>query len=344
MKTQLFDFNLPEELIAQKPSDKRENAKLLLLDRSDDSISDHHFYNIVDLISKNSVLVLNDTKVIPARLFGTKDDTNANIELLLLTETVKDTWEALVKPAKKVNLGTVISVYNQNGKKVISFKCIEKKDEGICVFETSYDGIFLEKLDEVGTLPLPPYIHEKLSTDDRYQTVYANLSGSAAAPTAGFHFTKEIIKELAEKGVEIVYVTLHVGLSTFRPVKESEISNHQMHYEKYIITDEAAKTLNKAKKNNKKIIAVGTTSVRTLESNYVDGKFHAGEFNTNIFIYPGYTFKVVNEIITNFHLPKSTLVMLISAFYERNKIINAYNYAIGQKYRFFSFGDSMYIK
>ena len=344
MKTDLFNFELPEQLIAQKPSEKREEARLLVLDRKTNNLDNRFFYDIPNLLPKDSVLVLNDTKVIPARLVGVKENTNASIEILLLKELKSNEWEALCKPAKKVKIGSIINVLNNDNKIVISFECIGERDEGIRIFKTKYEGIFLERLEEVGRLPLPPYIRKQLVGDDRYQTVYANHNGSAAAPTAGFHFTEEVLAKIKNKGIEIIYVTLHVGLGTFRPVKETDISKHEMHKERYVITEEASEKLNKAKKAGKKIIAVGTTSVRTLESNFVNDKFYPGQFETSIFIYPGYQFRVVDHIITNFHLPKSTLVMLISAFAGRDAIINSYKYAISEKYRFFSFGDSMFIK
>ncbi len=339
MKTKDFNFKLPDNLIAQHPSQKREESRLLVVNREDDSINHLHFYDIINELDKNSLLVLNNTKVIPARLIGIKEKTNANIEVLLLKEIEKDVWEALVKPAKKIKVGDTVTF----GDGKLQLTCINIKEEGIRVFKTIYQGIFLEVLDELGKMPLPPYIKESLKDKDRYQTVYAKIPGSSAAPTAGFHFTNEILKKIKEKGIDIVYITLHVGLGTFRPVQVDNIEEHTMHKEDYYIDEDTANKLNEAIKLKKKIIAVGTTSVRTLESNF-NGKINPGFYSTNIFIYPGYKFKVVDSIITNFHLPKSTLLMLISAFYEKNKIIKIYEEAIKLKYRFFSFGDSMFIK
>ncbi len=339
MKVDLFDYHLPKENIAQHPEEKRDHSKLLVVNKSNDTVKHRHFYDILDELTANDVLVMNNTKVIPARLIGEKTDTKAVIEVLLLKELEKNTWEALTKPAKKVKIGTVVSF----GNGVLKMECIDIKDEGIRVYKAIYEGIFLEVLEHLGTMPLPPYITEKLEDQNRYQTVYALNPGSAAAPTAGLHFTKELIEKIKEKGVEIVEVTLHVGLGTFRPVQVDEILDHQMHYESYEITKEASEKLNYFKSINKNIIAVGTTSVRTLEANYNNG-FHEGFYSTNIFIYPGYQFKVVDSIITNFHLPKSTLMMLISAFYDREKILKIYEEAINLHYRFFSFGDSMFIK
>lgn len=339
MKVDLFDYHLPKENIAQHPAEKRDHSKLLVVNKSDDTIKHRHFYDILDELTPNDVLVMNNTKVIPARLIGQKADTHAVIEVLLLKELEKNTWEALTKPAKKIKIGTIISF----GDGVLKMECIDIKDEGIRVYKMFYEGIFLEVLEHLGTMPLPPYITEKLDDQNRYQTVYALNPGSAAAPTAGLHFTQELLSKIRQKGVEIVEVTLHVGLGTFRPVQVDEILDHTMHYESYEISKEASDKLNYFKSINKNIIAVGTTSVRTLEANYNNG-FHEGFYSTNIFIYPGYQFKVVDSIITNFHLPKSTLMMLISAFYDREKILSIYEIAVIENYRFFSFGDSMFIK
>lgn len=338
MKVNDFDFELPKELIAQSPLEKRDSSKLLILDQNTHEILHKNFYNIVDYIDTGDILVLNETKVLPARLFGNKTTTNANIEILLLKEIKKDTWETLVKPARRIDIDDKIS-FND----ILVATCVGVKDEGIRIFKMDYEGIFIEILDKLGSMPLPPYITERLKDNNRYQTVYAHNLGSAAAPTAGLHFTEELLNKLKDKGVEIIYVTLHVGLGTFRPVGTELVEEHKMHSEDYFITDEVASKLNDAVKNNKKIIAVGTTTIRTLESNF-DGMFHPGHFSTNIFIYPGYKFKVVDELITNFHLPKSSLIMLVSAFYDKEKIMNAYNIAIQNKYRFFSFGDAMFIK
>ncbi|HHT55423.1 MAG TPA: tRNA preQ1(34) S-adenosylmethionine ribosyltransferase-isomerase QueA [Acholeplasma sp.] len=339
MKVSDFDFNLPKELIAQSPLEKRDNSKLMVLNQVDNSLVHDNFYNIVNYFNRGDVLVLNETKVLPARLFGKKAQTMANIEILLLKEIDKDVWETLVKPARKIKVGDQVLFDN-----LLTATCLEVKDEGLRVFKMDYQGIFIEILDQLGSMPLPPYITEKLEEKNRYQTVYANKLGSAAAPTAGLHFTKELLEAIKNKGVEILYVTLHVGLGTFRPVNTDLVEEHHMHSEDYFISSDVASRLNDAVNNNKRIIAVGTTSIRVLESNFNDNKFNYGNFSTNIFIYPGYKFKVVDELITNFHLPKSSLIMLVSAFYNKESIMNAYIEAINKKYRFFSFGDSMYIK
>lgn len=339
MKLELFDYDLPKSHIAQHPKDKRDHSKLLVVDREKQTTKDCLFYDILDELNSNDVLVMNNTKVIPARLIGEKIDTHAVIEVLLLKELEKNTWEALTKPAKKIKIGTIVSF----GDGTLKMECIGIKDEGIRIFKAIYEGIFLEVLDSLGTMPLPPYITEKLEDKSRYQTVYAKYAGSAAAPTAGLHFTKELLEKIKAKGVEVLEITLHVGLGTFRPVQVDDVLEHQMHYESYEINQDTARLLNQYKKEGKRIIAVGTTTVRTLESNYNDG-FHAGNYSTNIFIYPGYQFKVIGAIITNFHLPKSTLIMLISAFYNREKVLEVYKEAVKKNYRFFSFGDSMFIK
>ncbi|HEY8406142.1 MAG TPA: tRNA preQ1(34) S-adenosylmethionine ribosyltransferase-isomerase QueA [Acholeplasma sp.] len=339
MKLDLFDFDLPKELIAQHPLEKRDHSRLMVVDRKNDSVEHRHFFDIVDELDANDVLVMNNTKVIPARLIGIKDVTNALIEVLLLKEVKPRVWEALTKPAKRVKVGTKITF----GDRLLILECIEEKEEGIRVFNAYYDGIFLEILDKLGTMPLPPYITESLKDQNRYQTVYAVTPGSAAAPTAGLHFTQELLQKIKDKGVEILEITLHVGLGTFRPVAVDTVEAHKMHYETYHINPDTAIKLNEALKQKKRIIAVGTTTIRTLESNF-DGLFHPGTFDTNIFIYPGYQFKVVQALITNFHLPKSTLIMLISAFYNREKVLELYKLAIKEEYRFFSFGDSMFIK
>lgn len=339
MKLELFDYDLPKSHIAQHPKDKRDHSKLLVVDREKQTTKDCLFYDILDELNSNDVLVMNNTKVIPARLIGEKIDTHAVIEVLLLKELEKNTWEALTKPAKKIKIGTIVSF----GDGTLKMECIGIKDEGIRIFKAIYEGIFLEVLDSLGTMPLPPYITEKLEDKSRYQTVYAKYAGSAAAPTAGLHFTEELLEKIKAKGVEVLEITLHVGLGTFRPVQVDDVLEHQMHYESYEINQDTARLLNQYKKEGKRIIAVGTTTVRTLESNYNDG-FHAGNYSTNIFIYPGYQFKVIGAIITNFHLPKSTLIMLISAFYNREKVLEVYKEAVKKNYRFFSFGDSMFIK
>lgn len=341
MKTDDFDYELPERLIAQTPLEKRDDSKLMILDRKTGEIIHETFHNIINYLDKDDVLVLNDTKVIPARIIGEKEDTKAVIELLLLRNIENNDWLCLAKPAKRIKTGTIISF--GNGK--LKAKCLEVLDEGIRKIEFIYDGIFYEILDELGSMPLPPYIKEKLEDKDRYQTVYAKNNGSAAAPTAGLHFTKELLKAIEEKGINICYITLHVGLGTFRSVNVEDVTKHKMHSEFYHMSKEVADILNNAKKNNKRIIAVGTTSTRTLEtimSKYNCFKETSGW--TDIFIYPGYTFKAIDAQITNFHLPKSTLIMLISAFASKELIMKAYSIAVKHEYRFFSFGDSMFIK
>lgn len=335
-----FDYNLPERLIAQVPLEDRSASKLLVLNKNNGAIEHKHFKEIIEYFNEGDTIVLNDTKVIPARLIGEKTDTKAVIEVLLLKNIENNLWEALAKPAKRVKLGTVVSF----GDGLLKAKCVEIKDEGIRIFELIYNGILYEILDKLGTMPLPPYIHEQLENQDRYQTVYAKNLGSAAAPTAGLHFTEELLEELKAKKVNIAYVTLHVGLGTFRPVNTENILEHHMHSEYYELNADTAKLLNETKENNKRIIVVGTTSVRVLEtvmSKY--GKLVECSGFTDIFIYPGYEFKIVDNLITNFHLPKSTLIMLISALAGREKVLNAYNEAIKNNYRFFSFGDSMFI-
>ena len=341
MKTDDFDYELPERLIAQTPLEKRDDSKLMILDRKTGEIIHETFHNIINYLDKDDVLVLNDTKVIPARIIGEKEDTKAVIELLLLRNIENNEWLCLAKPAKRIKTGTIISF--GNGK--LKAKCLEVLDEGIRKIEFIYNGIFYEILDELGSMPLPPYIKEKLEDKDRYQTVYAKNNGSAAAPTAGLHFTKELLKAIEEKGINICYITLHVGLGTFRPVNVEDVTKHKMHSEFYHMSKEVADILNNAKENNKRIIAVGTTSTRTLEtimSKYNCFKETSGW--TDIFIYPGYTFKAIDAQITNFHLPKSTLIMLISAFASKELIMKAYSIAVKHEYRFFSFGDSMFIK
>ncbi len=339
MKTEDFDFYLPEDLIAQTPLKQRDSSKLLVLDKKTGEIEHKHFTDIIDYLKKGDVLVLNDTKVIPARIIGVKEETNAVIELLLLKDEGNNVWECLTKPAKRVKVGTII-----NFSDALKAECIEVKDEGIRIFKLIYEGILYEILDKLGEMPLPPYIHEKLKDKDRYQTVYAKNIGSAAAPTAGLHFTKELMEKIKEKGVIITYVTLHVGLGTFRPVNVDDVTKHKMHSEYYVMNKITANILNNAKKNNNKIISVGTTSTRTLETIMsLYGEFKECSGNTDIFIYPGYKFKAIDSLITNFHLPKSTLVMLVSALAGKENILNAYKVAVQNKYRFFSFGDAMYI-
>ena len=340
MQLEDFDYDLPQELIAQVPLEKRDTSRLMVLDKNTGKVEHKHFTDILDYMEEGDTLVLNDTKVLPARLIGVKEDTGAVIEVLLLKDIEGATWECLTKPAKRVHVGTVISF----GDGKLKAKCVFEGEDGIRKYDLIYDGILLEILDELGTMPLPPYIHEKLEDQTRYNTVYAKNIGSSAAPTAGLHFTKELLEKVKMKKVNIAYVTLHVGLGTFRPVMEDNILEHKMHTEYYEMSKETADILTKTKENHKKIIAVGTTSVRTLETIMTKyGKFKECCGNTDIFIYPGYQFKAINCLITNFHLPKSTLIMLISALAGREKVLNAYKIAVEEKYRFFSFGDAMII-
>ena len=340
MKTNDFNYELPLELIAQTPIKERDHSRLLVLDKETGEINHERFDNIISYLNKGDVLVINNTKVMPARIIGVKEDTKAVIELLMLKNIENDTWECLCKHAKRVKIGTIIKFSDK-----LSAKCIGVKDEGIRIFVFIYDGIFYEILDELGEMPLPPYIHEKLNNKDRYQTVYAKEIGSAAAPTAGLHFTKELLERIKEKGIIIKEITLHVGLGTFRPVNVEDVTNHKMHSEFYMINEDTAKELNNAKKENRRIIAVGTTTTRTLETVMnLYGEFKACSGFTDIFIYPSYKFKAIDCLITNFHLPKSTLVMLVSAFAGKENIFNAYKVAVDNKYRFFSFGDAMFIK
>ncbi len=341
MKVEDFNYDLPEELIAQTPLEKRDSSRLLVLDKKTGEIEHKHFKDIIDYLEKGDTLVLNDTKVLPARLIGQKEETNAVIEILLLKNTSGDNWECLVKPARRIKVGTVVTF----GDDKLKAECIAEGDEGIRHFKLIYSGILLEVLEELGTMPLPPYIHEKLEDQSRYQTVYAKEVGSAAAPTAGLHFTKELLKQIENKGVNVVYITLHVGLGTFRPVSVETIEEHEMHSEYYSMTKEVAEVLTKTKQAGKKVIAVGTTSTRTLETIMTKyGEFKECSGWTNIFIYPGYKFKAIDCLSTNFHLPKSTLVMLVSALATREHILNTYQEAVKEKYRFFSFGDAMFIK
>ena len=340
MDINLFDFYLPEELIAQKPSDKRDHSRLLAINKDNKTYEDKVFYNIIDYLRPGDVLVRNNTKVIPARLIGIKEVTGAHCELLLLKQVRDDVWECLTKPAKSLKVGARVNF----GEGKLLGEVIEERDEGLRLVKFIYKGIFLEVLDSLGKMPLPPYIKEQLCGNDRYQTVYAKYEGSAAAPTAGFHFTEELFEQIKAKGIEVVDITLHIGLGTFRPVKVEDTDNHVMHSELYEISEDAANKLNKAKKENRRIIAIGTTSVRTLEANIKEyGVFTPAKKDTNIFIKPGYEFKGVDCIITNFHLPKSTLIMLVSAFLGREFTLEVYKHAVDERYRFFSFGDSMFI-
>lgn len=341
MKTEDFDYNLDEKLIAQTPLEKRDSSRLLVLDKETGEIKHQRFSDIIDYLEKGDTLVLNDTKVLPARLIGEKSDTKAVIEILLLKNIKDNDWECLVKPARRIKVGTMVTF----GNGLLKAKCTKELDEGIRHFTLIYEGILYEILEQLGTMPLPPYIHEKLVDQSRYQTVYAKEVGSAAAPTAGLHFTKDLLEQIKRKGINICYVTLHVGLGTFRPVGVSNIKEHKMHSEYYHMSNEVAKVLKNTKKNNHKIISVGTTSTRTLETIMTKyNNFVECSGWTDIFIYPGYKFKAIDSLITNFHLPKSTLLMLVSALAGRENILNAYNIAVDEKYRFFSFGDAMFIK
>lgn len=341
MKTSDFDFYLPEELIAQHPLEKRDYSKLMVLDKETGKIEHKHFYNVIEYLNQGDTLVLNNTRVMPARLIGEKAESGGKIEFLLLKRIEGDKWECLAKPGKRAKIGTEFVF----GKGKLKCKVVDIVEEGNRIIEFSYDGIFEQVLDELGEMPLPPYITERLDDRERYQTVYSKEQGSAAAPTAGLHFTKELLEEVKKKGVNIAYVTLHVGLGTFRPVKVDDVNEHVMHSEFYNLEEEDAKIINDTKKRGNKIISVGTTSTRTLETiGDENGFVNAQSGWTNIFIYPGYEFKVVDKLITNFHLPESTLIMLVSALSGKEKVMNAYNEAVKERYRFFSFGDSMIIK
>ncbi len=341
LKVDLFDFHLPEELIAQTPLEQRDASRLMVLNKETGSVKHHMFHDLLDYVQEGDCLVLNDTRVLPARLFGTKEDTGANIEVLLLKQTQGDTWETLVKPAKRVKEGTVISF----GDGRLTAVCKETSDQGGRLLEFNYEGIFYEVLEQLGEMPLPPYIKERLDDQERYQTVFAREQGSAAAPTAGLHFTEEMLEQLKEKGVHIAFLTLHVGLGTFRPVSVDDLEEHDMHSEFYQVSEGTAALLNSVREKGGRIISVGTTSTRTLETIATEhnGKFVASSGWTNIFIFPGYEFKAIDGMITNFHLPKSTLIMLVSALAGRESVISAYEQAVAEKYRFFSFGDAMLI-
>lgn len=335
-----FYFDLPEELIAQDPLEDRSGSRLLMLNKNTGEIQHHVFREIIDYLMPGDCLVLNNTKVIPARLMGIKEDTKAAIEVLLLKRRENDIWETLVKPGKKAKPGTIINF----GEGVLRGEVLAVIEEGNRLIHFSYEGIFEEVLDRLGEMPLPPYITHKLQDKNRYQTVYAKYDGSAAAPTAGLHFTVDLLKRIEDKGIDIAYVTLHVGLGTFRPVKADNILEHHMHSEFYQITKEAADKINRAKSSGKRVICVGTTSCRTVESAADrNGILHESCDNTEIFIYPGYKFKVLDGLITNFHLPESTLVMLVSALAGRENVLRAYDIAVKEKYRFFSFGDAMFL-
>jgi len=342
MNTADFDFDLPEELIAQTPLEKRDASRLLVVDKETGAFSDQHFDQIIDQLQPGDALVMNNTRVLPARLYGIKPETGGHVELLLLKNTQGDDWEVLAKPAKRLRVGSHISF----GDGRLTATVVEELDHGGRIVRFSYEGIFLEVLESLGEMPLPPYIHEKLADRERYQTVYAKENGSAAAPTAGLHFTEELLEQIAAKGVKLVYLTLHVGLGTFRPVSVNSLDDHEMHSEFYSLSEEAAQTLRQVKANGGRVIAVGTTSIRTLETigSKFQGQIQADSGWTNIFIKPGYNWKIVDAFSTNFHLPKSTLVMLVSAFAGRSLTLEAYEHAIAERYRFFSFGDAMFIK
>lgn len=341
MKLEEFDFYLPEELIAQTPLLKRDTSKLLTINRKENTYEHTVFSDIIDYFNPGDTLVLNNTRVMPARLYGQKKDTGAAIEVLLLKNKEHNMWECLVKPAKRIKVGSIVSF----GDGIMEAECVKVLDDGFRYFEFKYEGIFQERLDELGTMPLPPYIKERLTDKERYQTVYSKEVGSSAAPTAGLHFTNELLDKIKQKGVNIVYLTLHVGLGTFRPVSVENIEDHDMHSEYYTLDEETANVINETKKNGGRVFSVGTTSTRTLETiaRDNDGEIVPASGWTNIFIYPGFEFKCVDGLITNFHLPKSSLIMLVSAFYNREKVLELYKIAVENKYRFFSFGDAMII-
>ena len=341
MKTSDFYFDLPEELIAQVPILDRSSSKLMVLDKETGEISHKIFKDIIDYLNPGDCLVLNNTRVIPARLIGSKEGTGGKIEFLLLKRNEDDTWETLVKPGKRAKIGTRFSF----GEGKLIAEVVGMGDDGARIVKFEYEGIFEEVLDELGNMPLPPYITERLEERERYQTVYSKHNGSAAAPTAGLHFTDELLQQIKDKGVDLAFVTLHVGLGTFRPVKVDDVLEHDMHSEFYMVSEEAAEKINKAKENGHRVITVGTTSTRTIESVADEnGKMKAASGWTKIFIYPGYKFKVVDNLITNFHLPESTLIMLVSALAGKENVLNAYKCAVENDYRFFSFGDAMFIK
>lgn len=356
MKISDFDYYLPEELIAQKPADRRECSRLLVVHRDTGKIEHRHFYDIIDYLKAGDCLVLNNSKVLPARLYGVKEKTGAKVEFLLIKRIEGDIWETMVRPGRKLKPGDIV-VFSQEPLLKATIK--DFGTDGTRIVDFEYDGVFMERLEEIGSMPLPPYIERSSDSEDRdrYQTVYCREEGSVAAPTAGLHFTEELLKKAEDKGVELVYVTLHVGIGTFRPVKCENIEDHTMHFEEYSISEESAEVINRAKREGRRIISVGTTSTRTVESaayfdadaQTADGKagcwqVRSGEGSTGIFIYPGYEFKIIESLITNFHLPKSTLLMLISALYDREKILAVYDEAVKQKYRFFSYGDAMFIE
>ncbi|UBV35889.1 tRNA preQ1(34) S-adenosylmethionine ribosyltransferase-isomerase QueA [Staphylococcus xylosus] len=340
MDIEAFDYHLPESLIAQTPLKNRDESRLLILGRQSGDIEHQHFKDVIDYLESGDTLVLNDTRVMPARLFGLKEETGAKVEMLMLTQIEGNDWEVLLKPAKRIKVGNRLTF----GEGKIVAECIKELDQGGRIMRLHYDGILQERLDELGEMPLPPYIKERLDDQDRYQTVYAKASGSAAAPTAGLHFTDKLLANIRDKGVNIAFITLHVGLGTFRPVSVDNIDDHEMHSEYYQMDSETADLLNETKERGNRIISVGTTSTRTLETiMQSNDEFVSQSGWTDIFIFPGFTFKAIDGLITNFHLPKSTLVMLVSAFSSRDNILNAYNQAVSSEYRFFSFGDAMLI-
>ena len=340
MKTSDFDYYLPEELIAQHPSEKRDEARMMVLNKKTGDIENKFFYDIYDYLEEGDCLLMNDTRVIPARLFGHREDREESIEVFLLKNIEEKKWEVLVRPGKKMRVGSRV-IFSEE----LTCEVLEIKEDGNRIVEFYYDGIFNEILDKLGNVPLPPYIKEKLENPEDYQTVYSKNPGSVAAPTAGLHFTKELLDKIEKKGIKLAYLTLDVGLGTFRPVNVEDVTKHKMHTEYYTLDQKAADTINECKKNGKRVIAVGTTSIRTVESVYKkNGKIVADSGDTDIFIYPGFEYKVVDAIITNFHLPKSTLIMLVAAFTSKDIILNAYNKAVSDRYRFFSFGDCMFIK
>ncbi|GEK29808.1 S-adenosylmethionine:tRNA ribosyltransferase-isomerase [Kurthia zopfii] len=342
MKLEDFDYELPEELIAQVPLENRSASRLMVLDKETGEVEHHHFPHIVNELEAGDCLILNDTRVLPARLIGLKEETGAHIEVLLIKQTSGDEWETLVKPAKRIKKGTIVTF----GEGLLKAVCTAELDHGGRQFKFEYEGIFIEILEKLGTMPLPPYIHEKLDNQERYQTVYSRELGSAAAPTAGLHFTEEILEAIRAKGVQVAFVTLHVGIGTFRPVSVDTIEEHDMHAEFYNLPESTAKIINETKANGGRVIAVGTTSTRTLETvaQNNDGQIIAESGWSKIFIYPGFEYKAIDGMVTNFHLPKSSLVMMISALASRENILNAYKTAVENKYRFFSFGDAMFIR
>lgn len=353
MRVDEFDYELPEELIAQKPADKRDASRLMVVHRASHTLEHKHFFDILDYLHEGDVLVLNNSKVLPARLYGVKEGTGAKIEFLLIKRIEGDTWETMVRPGRRMKPGDSV-IFCENP--LFKAKVVDYGADGTRIVDFEYEGIFMERLEEIGSMPLPPYIERASEDDDkdRYQTVYCREEGSVAAPTAGLHFTEDLLRKAADKGVELAYVTLHVGIGTFRPVKCENVEEHSMHFEEYYISEEAADTINRAKKEGRRVISVGTTSTRTVESaayfmesaeNEADcWQVKSGSGSTGIFIYPGYEFKIIDSLITNFHLPKSTLMMLISALYDREHVLEAYEEAIRERYRFFSYGDAMFIE